>query len=541
MMFTSELDKALGQIREQTGLEKFELVGLDACLMSHLEVYSALAPHARYVVNSQETEPALGWAYSGFLRALEDNPAMDGAELGRQIVSTYIEEDLRIQDSQARLDYLRQGSPLSGLFGRPADVDPDQLSQQIERGVTLTAARMDRLDGLMESLNRLVFVLQDEDQSVVARARTYAQSYTSIFGKSLPPSYIDLGNFSQLLQRESRDPAVQQAAQAVIDRIAETVVAEKHGRQKPGSTGISIYFPASQQYQSSVGGPRAYTQVVDRFSADSLWDDFLAFHYTQAPFEQDTRSAAIPAGGTRVTAPGSGQIEVSPLELSLTTADYDQPITMQADLTGSQIGYVYLFVGYFDPDSQSILLADKDFLESPVTYQIGDLYYPGWGAEQSFRLKYTWTPSVFAINDGTRDVVALLEPERYGASAAEAVYTTDGFFTDGETGQARYARMYFSDGQLRQVFGFTGMEDSGPMRELTPGTGDTFSLVQTWLESDGSGGYRRVTETGETLTFGSQAFTWNEVYASSGTYVIGFVASDLDGNEVETLGTVTIR
>jgi hypothetical protein len=46
---------------------KFELIGLDACLMSHLEVYAALAPHANYAVASQETEPALGWAYAGFL------------------------------------------------------------------------------------------------------------------------------------------------------------------------------------------------------------------------------------------------------------------------------------------------------------------------------------------------------------------------------------------------------------------------------------------------------------------------------------------
>ena len=42
--------------------------------MAHLEVFSALAPHARYAVASQETEPALGWAYTGFLEGADRQP-----------------------------------------------------------------------------------------------------------------------------------------------------------------------------------------------------------------------------------------------------------------------------------------------------------------------------------------------------------------------------------------------------------------------------------------------------------------------------------
>jgi hypothetical protein len=541
MMYTNDIDQALGQIQQQTGLDRFELIGMDACLMSHLEVYSALAPHAHFVVNSQETEPALGWAYTAFLQALEQNPQMDGGELGKQIVSSYIEKDQRIQDSQARLDYLRQGSPLGGLFGRAADVNPAQLSQQIEQSVTMTAANMDLLPGLMRSVNQLAYTLQSENQSVVARARTYAQSYTSVFGKDVPPSYIDLGNFAQLLQQESSSSAVRSAAEAVVAEIKQVVIAEKHGPEKPGSTGISIYFPNSDLYQNSIAGAKSYTQIADRFVGESLWDDFLAFHYTQASFRMDSANAVVPGANTRVAAPGGGQIGVSPLSLSLTTADYNQPVTLQANLQGTNIGYVYLFVGYYDPNSKSILVADKDYLESPQTRQVGDLYYPMWSDNQSFRLKYTWTPSVFAISDGQQDVVALLQPERYGASAQEAVYTADGIYTDAASGEQRYARMYFSNGQMTRVFGYTGMQPTGAMSEIIPQTGDQITLVQTWLESDGSGGYKQVTENGKTLTFGSQMFTWKELYAASGTYVVGFVVSDLNGNEKQTLGTVHIR
>jgi len=61
-MYLDQLDAALGQIRQQAGIDKFDIVGMDACLMGQLEVLSALEPHARYAITSEETEPALGWA-----------------------------------------------------------------------------------------------------------------------------------------------------------------------------------------------------------------------------------------------------------------------------------------------------------------------------------------------------------------------------------------------------------------------------------------------------------------------------------------------
>ncbi len=65
-MFLEQIDYAFDQIRARAGVDKFEIIGMDACLMGHLEVMSALAPHAYYTVVSQETEPALGWAYTSF-------------------------------------------------------------------------------------------------------------------------------------------------------------------------------------------------------------------------------------------------------------------------------------------------------------------------------------------------------------------------------------------------------------------------------------------------------------------------------------------
>ena len=74
-MSLSEIDGALANSVTQTGIGQFEFVGFDACLMAQLEAFSMLAPYAKYAAASEETEPAVGWAYASFLGDLVENPA----------------------------------------------------------------------------------------------------------------------------------------------------------------------------------------------------------------------------------------------------------------------------------------------------------------------------------------------------------------------------------------------------------------------------------------------------------------------------------
>ena len=116
-IYMMELDDALEQSRQIAGIDKFEIIGMDACLMAQLEVMAALQPHAHYAVASEETEPSLGWAYASFLGDLVTNPDMSGAQLSQLIVQSYIEDDQRIADPAARADFMQGGSPLGGIFG----------------------------------------------------------------------------------------------------------------------------------------------------------------------------------------------------------------------------------------------------------------------------------------------------------------------------------------------------------------------------------------------------------------------------------------
>lgn len=541
LMYLNDIDQALGTIRAQTGVDKFELIGMDACLMSQMEVLTSLAPHARYAVASEETEPALGWAYTSFLDALATNPDMTGADLARIIVKTYINEDQRIVDDQARAELVSRGSTLGGFFGPTSIPSANSVARELSANVTLTAIDLQTFPTLAQSLNNLAFTLQQADPKAVSQARSYAQSFTSIFGKSVPASYIDLGNWIELLLRLNNNAAVTAAAQQVQAALKTTVIAEKHGPGKPGATGISIYFPNSQLYNNPATGAQSYTAIANRFANESLWDDFLAFFYTGRRFTQTTGSVAIPSRGATITAPSAGGIQVSPITLSARTVAPGKTVTLSADVDGTNVGYVKLFVGFYDKKANSINIIDEDYLQSSQTREASGVYYPVWPASGKFTVRFQWEPIVFAINDGKKSVPALFMPETYGASPSDAVYTVEGIYTFVDGSGSRPARLYFRDKVLRQVFGFTN-DVSGAPREITARPGDTFTVIEKWIDLDTRGQAVRITtQQGETLTFGNQPFTWKDLDAAAGEYLVGFTVEDLDGNPKRVFEHVTVQ
>jgi hypothetical protein len=544
-LYLNEIAAALGEIQSRTGLESFELIGMDACLMGHLEVFTALAPHARYAVASQEVEPALGWAYTGFLGELQANSSMSGADLGRFIVDAYIVEDQRIVDDQARAELLKQGSPLGGffsLFGGGGGASPEQLAQQMGKGITLSAIDLSAIPQLQQSMNQLSFALQGAEQSEVSRARSYAQSFTNVFGQDTPASYLDLGNFVQLLKQEVRWQEVDQAADNLLAVLRNAVIAEKHGPSKPGASGISIYFPNSDLYRSPYTGPQSYTAIADSFADQSLWDDFLAFHYTGRTFNLSDVQVVVPAPEEEISAPGAGQFSISPIAASDDTAAPNQPVTLRADVSGQNIGYIYLWVGFYDQASNSIFVADMDYLESADTREIDGIYYPIWPEGGEFSVEFAWEPLVFAINDGVNSVMAMFTPETYGRTFEEAVYTVDGIYTYASGGESRYARLYFRNGVLEQVYGFTNQDGTGAPREIIPQTGDMFTVYEQWLDLDQNGNIvSEATQTGGSLTFGEYMFTWEDLYAAPGSYLVGFIVQDLDGATQEVYTEIIVE
>ena len=536
-----DIDDALGTILSQTGIGAFELVGFDACLMGQLEVMSAIAPHAKYAVGSEETEPSLGWAYSKFLQALNDNTAMTGRELGQAIVDSYITQDIRITDDQARRTFAG------------GDFSADSVAADLGKGITLTAVDLGAVQGLNAAVNELAVALAGIDQEKVAEARAYSQSYTSVFGDDVPPSYIDLGHFLALLLESVDDPSVQQAAQQVQSALQQVVVAEKHGAEKPASSGLTIYFPNSALYQYTFGGSdMQYTAYVGRFATASVWDDFLTFHYTGETFDPGSADLAVltpaesaqndftqaitdsaPGAGVEVVPPGAGEITVAPLNVSASQIAPDGSVLLSTEITGSNIGYIYIYVAYYDAESNSYLTADSDFIFAETTKEVGGVFYPDWGDANVLPLEYEWTPTLWYMSDGNEanDQRALFSPEVYGQDESGDVYTVRGLYTFTEDGTQIEAVMSFGgDGVMQDVFGFNGEGGSGAPAQITPQAGDTFTIYDEWLEFDKNPDGEFTDYLGGTMTFGDTPFQFVPYNAYPGNYILGIIVEDLNGN-----------
>ena len=325
-----------------------------------------------------------------------------------------------------------------------------QVRSQLGRDITLTAVDFSQTGNLIRNLNELAFSMQNVDQKAVAKARRYTQSFTSIFGQQVPPSYIDLGHFLVLLTQATKDQGVNQAARNLAQTLTQTVIAKKNGQDKPGATGLSIYFPVGQLYQTAAAGPQSYTAIANRFAQDSLWDEFLAFHYGGRTFEQDTPGRYDPGQRRNARAwhrqhhPLAGEKDKNQVAIRDT-------VLLSTNVSGDNIGYIYFFTGYLDRQSNSLFVIDRDYLEAAQTNEAGGVFYPDWG-QGDFRLEFEWEPLAYAITDGQTRVQAALMPESYGRSYEDTVYTVDGIYT-------------YQDGEQRQRAGLL------PRRRVAQGDG----------------------------------------------------------------------
>lgn len=61
----------------------FDFIGMDCCIMSCMEVCMALYDYCDYMILSEDFESGLGWEYTGWLSALNENPSIDTVSLGK--------------------------------------------------------------------------------------------------------------------------------------------------------------------------------------------------------------------------------------------------------------------------------------------------------------------------------------------------------------------------------------------------------------------------------------------------------------------------
>jgi hypothetical protein len=216
-------------------------------------------------------------------------------------------------------------------------------------------------------MNQFVSAVSEIDQGIVAEARTYTRSYFSLFGEEVTPSFIDLGNFAEVLTTLTDDAAVEQAAIQLRTAIDSAVVAEKHGRNMAGSSGIAFHFPDSDLYyytEFNSDFPPYYAESSVKFLEQSVWDEFLAYHYTGEEFAPQEGVAVAPSRTAEIVAPGATQMTVGSVQISDTEITGDETVTISSTVEG-EVAYIHTALYFWDPESESYWIGD-------VSYYIAD-------------------------------------------------------------------------------------------------------------------------------------------------------------------------
>ena len=215
--------------------QRFDLLGMDACLMSNLEVAFQLRDHVRYVVASEETEPGTGWPYDRILERLTSEPTIETADFAGSIVSDYIDwhkEEPAGDDTSVNREAYVSSPDWSETSGKPGV------------NVTQTAMDLSQLPGMTGLLDEFAGYLKAEMADTYADIWN-AQKKTTKFAND---TLWDLGHFCREFEKISQTAPAVEAARAVREALepgqGRFLVAESHrGEKVEQCTGVTIYFP----------------------------------------------------------------------------------------------------------------------------------------------------------------------------------------------------------------------------------------------------------------------------------------------------------
>ena len=236
----SEMREGIEVGLKAAGVEKFDLIGMDACLMASYEVAHAVSGLTDYLLASEELEPGHGWDYRS-LSILSAQAEVEPLELGRAIADGF--------ESQAK------------EWGTASDI-------------TLSLLDMAHFDEFTDVFRDILDDANDEIDLIGAEVRN-ASTKVPAYGKMPNPKnsthHIDLGAFVAEWYDWNPELLVQ------FEESLEKLVAYKiAGPSNQRSTGLSIYFPAESSYVNP-----NYFDLTQQTDVDfTQWSIFLDGYLT---------------------------------------------------------------------------------------------------------------------------------------------------------------------------------------------------------------------------------------------------------------------
>lgn len=218
----------------QTGGFNVEVIGLDTCLMSTLEVVSALRGYVAFLIASEESEPAEGWQYDTLIRYLGENPDAPVSDAGAVLLEAYLENPV-------------QGKTLSVLDLSVAG----EVTAELDQVSRLLIPFLETPEGFMAV------------KSIIEETQQFGLTGEGI----LDPATMDLIGFAEKIGSLESGLFAEPAAD-LVQALRNMVLLSGHDNLVPDAQGIAILSPV--QISSSF-----YQYYHDEASITPSWDRFM--------------------------------------------------------------------------------------------------------------------------------------------------------------------------------------------------------------------------------------------------------------------------
>ena len=207
-----------------------DFVGFDACMMGTLETAKALAPHADYMIASEETEPGCGWMYTGFLELLGKEPDAETERVGRRIVEDF----------------------MSGCREYEAE------------GVTMAVIDLSKIDPLYQAVRRCMTQAEEGMQGGERERIVVARSRARTYGEG-EYEQVDLADFLRRAEMAGEKDVISALEEAVVYRDGDVT----------DSCGLAIYHPyAYPEYYEAVSADMRRIGIDEDYF--TYFDDFVS-------------------------------------------------------------------------------------------------------------------------------------------------------------------------------------------------------------------------------------------------------------------------
>jgi hypothetical protein len=247
----NELKTVLANVATKRSGARLDILGMDACLMSMVEVAYQVRNSCAVGVGSEETEPMDGWPYHTILAELAKKPAMTPAQLAKTIVQKYI-----------------------------ASYDRGYFSEN----ATQSALDLSRIEPVAQAVDRLAAALLAQiGDPAILMAVDDAQVTSQKFRQE--KDYVDLVDFCRKLKArtQAKAPIIAAAAGEIVSLLKPgqnrpLLTARAVGSEVQRAAGLSIFFPPKGCDPAS--GIGQLYQTLD-FSKQYRWDEFLYEFYAK--------------------------------------------------------------------------------------------------------------------------------------------------------------------------------------------------------------------------------------------------------------------